>query len=320
MVAMSGQKDAAFEALRRYDVSPQRVRLAAESFNSIFRVTTASAVYALRVGAALQIHPEGTAAVEAAWHRRLRQQGVCVPDVLANTDGEFATLVGNARAGHGPSVCLLFEWVAGRSLRTCMTGRRAAALGRLSAQLQQDAAQWSPAGAQDVLRADRVLYWQLPDQLAAAGDRFGVGTLFTDAAARAQRVVDALWQNPPHRPHLVHGDLTPQNVIVSPPHGLVPIDFQDTILGFEVQDLSISVSALRRLPDGDRLTAAFRAGYGEVRQWPDVSPALFDSLIAARALHQLNLTLNSAGMAGLDSYVASHADRARAWMRRPTGL
>ena len=140
---MSGQRDAAFEALRRYDVSPQRVRLAAESFNSVFRVTTAAAVYALRVGAALQIHPEGTAAVEAAWHRRLHQRGVCVPDVMASTDGEFATLVGDGRAGPGSRVCLLFDWVAGRSLRTRMTERRAAMLGRLSARLQQDAAQWS---------------------------------------------------------------------------------------------------------------------------------------------------------------------------------
>ena len=317
---MSGQRDAALEALRRYDISPQRVRLAAESFNSIFRVTTASAVYALRVGAALQIHPEGTAAVEAAWHRRLRQHGVCVPDVVANTDGEFATVVGNGRAGHGRRVCLLFEWVAGRSLRTCMTERRSAALGRLSARLQQDAADWPPSSAHDVLRADRVLYWQLPDQLAAAGSRFGFGTLFADAAARAQTVVGWLWRNPPHQSHLVHGDLTPQNVIVSPLNGLVPIDFQDTVQGFEVQDLSITVSALRRWPDGDRLTEAFRAGYSELRPWPDVSPALFNSLIAARALHQLNLTLNTADMAGLDSYVAGHAERARAWMRRPTGL
>lgn len=131
----------AFEALRRYDVSPQAVRLAAESFNAIFRVTTAAAVYALRVGAALQIHPEGTSAVEAAWHRRLPEHGVYAPDVLANIDGEFATLVRNGHAGHAPLVCLLFEWVAGRSLRTCMTERRAAALGRLSARLKQDAAQ-----------------------------------------------------------------------------------------------------------------------------------------------------------------------------------
>jgi Ser/Thr protein kinase RdoA (MazF antagonist) len=317
---MTEHRAVALEALRHYDLVPQRVRLAAESFNSIFQVTTASAVYALRVGAVLQIHPEGTAAVEAAWHRRLRQHGMLVPDVLANADGEPATLVADDRAEHGTRVCVVFDWVTGRSLRSGMSGRRAAALGRLSARLQQDGAAWSPPGAAEVLRADRVLYWQVPDQLAAAGPRFGFGTLFTDAQARAQAVLDSLWQSPPHPPHLVHGDLTPQNVIVSPRNGLVPIDFQDTVLGFEVQDLAITISALRRWPGSDRLIDAFRAGYGEHRAWPDVAPALFDSLIAARGLQQLNLTMNLAGGNELDSYLASHAGRVRTWMRSPAGL
>ena len=316
---MSGHRAVALEALRKYDVAPETVRLAAESFNSIFRVTTASAVYALRVGAVLQIHPEGTAAVEAAWHRRLREQGVFVPDVLANVDGELATSVTDGRAEHGTRVCILFEWVAGRSLRTCMTGPRAAALGRLSARLHQDGAVWSPPGVINVLRADRVLYWQVPDRLAAAGPRFGFGTLFTDALARAQSVLDALWQDPPHPPHLVHGDLTPHNVIVSPRHGLVPIDFQDTVQGFEVQDLSITISALRRWPGSGRLVDAFRSGYCELRAWPDVSPALLDSLVVARGLQQMNLTLNVADNDGLESYVAGHAERVRSWMRHPTG-
>jgi Ser/Thr protein kinase RdoA (MazF antagonist) len=306
----------ALAALRNYEIVPESVSLAAESFNSIFRVTTAAAVYALRVGALLQIHPEGTAVIEAAWHRRLREQGVFVPDVLANIDGELATLVPDERAEHSTRVCILFEWVAGHSLRTRMTGPRAAALGRLSARLQQDGAAWSPAGASKVLQADRVLYWQLPDQLAAAGSRFGFGTLFTDALDRAQAVLDALWQNPPHPPHLVHGDLTPQNVIVSPRHGLVPIDFQDTVRGFEIQDLSITISALRRWPDSDRLVDAFRSGYSEHRAWPDVSPALLDSLIVARGLQQMNLTLNATDIDGLETYVASHAERVHTWMRR----
>jgi hypothetical protein len=77
---------------------------------------------------------------------------------------------------------------------------------------------------------------------------------------------------------------------------------------------------LRRWPDGDRLVDAFRSGYSECRAWPDVSPALFESLIVARALHQMNLTLNTTGPDGLESYVARHAHRIRAWMRCPTGL
>jgi Ser/Thr protein kinase RdoA (MazF antagonist) len=168
-----------------------------------------------------------------------------------------------------------------------------------------------------VLRADRVLYWRVPDQLAAAGSRFGFGTLFTDALARAQAVLDALWQYPPHPPHLMHGDLTPQNVIVSPRNGLVPIDFQDTVLAFDIQDVSITVSALRRWPGSGRLIDAFRSGYCEHRTWPDASPDLLDSLIVARGLQQMNLTLNVAANDGLERYVASHAERVRTWMRLP---
>lgn len=301
-------------------MAPLRIRLAAESFNSIFRVTAAAAVYALRVGPTLQIHAEGTAAVEAAWHRRLRQQGVYVPDVYANSAGEFATLVPDAQAAQGSRVCVLFEWVTGRSLRSRLTERRAAALGRLAAGLHQDAAAWAPCGDRGTLVADRVLYWRLPEQLSAAGLRFGFGTLFSDALARAQSVVDWFWRNPPHPPHLVHGDLTPANVITSPLHGLVPIDFQDTVLGFEAQDLAITVADLRSRPDGDRLADAFRSGYSECRPWPDISPALFGSLIVARSLNQMNLTLNAADTDKLATYMSSRAERLRAWMRSPSGL
>ena len=315
---MSGQsaRTVACAAIQRYDVTPLRVRLAARSFNSIFRVTSASAVYALRVGSTLAIHPEGTAAVEAAWHRRLRRRGVYVPDVQANVSGELTTLVPDHDTAR---VCVLFDWVAGRSLRTCLTQRRSAALGALSARLHAEAVTWSPAGGGDVLTADRVLYWLVPDRLAEAGMRFGYGTLFTDAVARAQSVIDALWRNPPHPPHLVHGDLTPANVIAAPRVGLVPIDFQDTVLGLEVQDLAITVAALRRRPGGDRFADAFRAGYVECRPWPDVSPDLFDSLVAGRWLHQLNITLNTVDLGQLDGYLAGHAERTRAWLRRPSG-
>ena len=102
---MAEHRTVALEALRRYDIVPRRVRLAAESFNSIFRVTTASAVYALRVGAVLRIHPEPAAAVEAAWRRQARiSAALVVPDVLANADGETATLVADDRAQQGTRV------------------------------------------------------------------------------------------------------------------------------------------------------------------------------------------------------------------------
>ena len=86
--------------------------------------------------------------------------------------------------------------VGGRAFPADLHDRAAAAaLGRLSARLQQDAVAWSPSGAGDVLLADRVLYWRLPEQFSVAGSRFGFGILFLDALARAQSVVDSLWRS-----------------------------------------------------------------------------------------------------------------------------
>ena len=150
------------------------------------------------------------------------------------------------------------------------------------------------------------------------GPGSGSGTLFADAAARAQAAVDTLWRDPPHPPHLVHGDLTPPNVIVAPRVGLVPIDFQDTVAAWRRRTC--------RSPS-PRCAACRTAAGWKARSapgtpnaaWPDVSPDLFDSLVEARWLHQLNLTLNVTGMDGLAGYVAGHAARARAWMRPPSG-
>jgi hypothetical protein len=62
---------------------------------------------------------------------------------------------------------------------------------------------------------------------------------------------------------------------------------------------------------------AFPAHPADRRPWPDVSPALFESLIVARGLHHMNLTLNITGTDGLEGYIAGHAEQVRAWMRSP---
>jgi Ser/Thr protein kinase RdoA (MazF antagonist) len=309
---MHDLRQVAREALRRYDLAPRRVTRAAESFNTVFRVTTDSAGYALRVGAASAIHAAGTLEAEGAWLRRLRDDGVTVPALHANTAGQFGTPV--AAGPSGTRVCALFDWIAGRSLRTRLTAPAAAALGRLAARLHESARDWTPADPPDVLVADRVLYWRLPTRLTAPDLPFR--TLFADALDRAQAAVDALWRTPPHRPHLLHGDLTPANAVAAPGGTIVPIDFQDVVRGFDVQDLAISVAALRRAPAGPRLTEAFREGYAAVRPWPDVSPAVFESLIAARALHQINLTLNLREPADLSGYLAGRAERLLDWLRK----
>ena len=73
---------------------------------------------------------------------------------------------------------------------------------------------------------------------------------------------------------------------------LRPIDFQDLVWGLDVWDLSISIASLHRFDETGRLHEHFRRGYAAVRSWPDVGSDVMAALIAARRLHQLNLTLN----------------------------
>ena len=135
-----------------------------------------------------------------------------------------------------------------------------------------------------VLTADRVLYWHLENRLHE------LGPMILEAFDRATAGIEALWAAPPNPPQLLHGDLTPSNVMVGGDH-LIPIDFQDAIWGLDVQDLSLSLVSLDHIDSSGDLRAAFRSGYESVRRWPDLSPELLDTLCAARRLHQLNLSL-----------------------------
>jgi Ser/Thr protein kinase RdoA (MazF antagonist) len=292
-----------------------RITAVARSFNTVFRIEEAGGrTLALRVGPAERIHAEGTELVEARWMRALRAEAsLAVPDVIDAADGMPVV-----RTRHpdvpGERACMLFEWVRGRRLSTAMTEARARELGALAALLHDHASSAAAPGPPPVLVADRALYWRVPDRLG----ELGWGALLDDARERAEGATAALWSQPPHPPHLLHGDLTADNVLISG-NGLVPIDFQDLVGGFDVQDLAITHAALDRFPDCGRLSCAFRHGYEARRRWPDPEPTLFAALIAGRRLHQLNLTLalRSPGP-GLERIVARAHRRTLEWLQSCT--
>jgi Ser/Thr protein kinase RdoA (MazF antagonist) len=139
-------------------------------------------------------------------------------------------------------------------------------------------------------------------------------SLVGEAFDRASDAVAALWADPPHRPHLLHGDFTARNVMMRD-RLLVPIDFQDLVVGFDVQDLAIALDSLGRFAGGTDLREEFRVGYESVRPWPDLDAGLLDALIAARLLHQMNLNL-AVGLweTGLDRFIARVRGRLAEWM------
>jgi Ser/Thr protein kinase RdoA (MazF antagonist) len=304
-------RDLARVALAEYGLEDARVTLLKQTFNTLFRVVDRNGrKTALRVGTADRVHTDETEAVETAWLVALRAEtDIDAPLPIANRAGAFVT---NVECDGVPARrrCVLFEWARGRRLSEVIDEPSAARAGALLARLHVHGAGFEGGRPQPVNVADTVALFAVPDRIPRIDARYG--TLFAEAIDRAQRAVDALWADPPHPPHLVHGDLHPDNILVWR-RRLTPIDFQDSFWGFEVQDLAITVAALERHADAARLGGALRAGYERVRPWP-ADDATIRELVGARHLSQLNLGCN-VRRPGLDEFVARQADWLRAWMR-----
>ena len=301
----------ALAATAGYGFDTRSCVCAVHSYNTIFRVEARTgARYALRVSPAVRVHPDGTESAEVAWLAALRDDGVAtVPSAVASSDGSSVLDV-EVKAVPEPRRCVLFEWISGHVIGDRMTLDRARRIGIINGLLHEHAATWVSTPPPDIPIGDRVLYWSLPSRLGELAPAHG--SLIREALDRAQRSVDDLWRDRSQAPRLLHGDLSPSNVMIRGGEAIA-LDFQDLFWGFEHQDLAITINVLGLYPEPAPILEAFRRGYREVRRWPEMDPGRLDALIAARWLQQLNLGLN-VRKAGLDAFVARHVARLRAWM------
>ncbi|MEO7370796.1 MAG: phosphotransferase, partial [Ilumatobacteraceae bacterium] len=210
----------------------------------------------------------------------------------------------------GRRYCSVMTWVHGRIVRDGFDHAIAGRLGAVQAVLHEQSSTYTPPEIPRGIIANQVVYFGNTSLLA--GYRSAYGSLFVDAIERVQLVLDALWRSPPHRPHLLHGDCGPQNVMQRRGR-LTPIDFQDLQFGFDVQDAAITINDLRRQYDDGTLIDAYLAGYRSVRQWPLDDPALELALGAGRRLNFINLGLNLQ-RPGLHEYIERHAASLAQWM------
>lgn len=289
----------ALSALRAWGLPRADVLGVSRSFNTVVHVAAGGRELALRIAPAVGLHAPGSDVAEHALLEHLAEQGVRVPRVRTTPDGAVSVHVDSPG---GAVACMLLDWVPGADVPRPASPDDAADLGRLSATLHEAAPSSAhlPSG---VLDGRHVLSFRIPDRLAEAGQH--AATLVA-AHAASQRALDALWARAAGTPRVLHGDLTPANVVRSSA-GLVPIDFQDAFWGHPEQDVAITLVRLLRddAADGADRRGAFRAGYESVRTWP-LAPDLEPHLLAARSvqLADLGLTLRAPG---LDEHLARHA-------------
>jgi len=307
----------AIRALERYDVVVARCSMVPQpydTYNTLFRVDTVGGpTLALRLSPEGTIHAPGCEIAEADWLGALREDTLLsVPELHTTTDGALMVEVGSPDVP-GVRRCAVFGWLPGEPMSQHPTADLAAKAGRISAALHKHGALHSTPSPSTVLVADRVIYWRMASLLDELIPSYG--SLFTEATERAQQVIDRLWHHPPHPVHLVHGDLTLYNIMAFEGH-LTPIDFQDMIWGFELQDVAITIASLRSFDDADALVSAFFSGYAQVRTLPDHDTETLEGLIAARQIDSLNYALY-VRKPELDTVVPEMARSMTQWLNRP---
>jgi Ser/Thr protein kinase RdoA (MazF antagonist) len=283
----------ASKALEQYAVQVASLSLAGWYTNTLFKVrTTDGSAYMLRL-CAPSWRTETDLRSEVAWLNALAQvTDIGAPCPVATANGEYLPEV-RVDGVSGARRCLLMSWVPGSSLEKQLSEENMYKMGVLFTRMHDHGETFVPPDGFTTRRMDRVLARAEADVLFCA-EHAGA---FTQESRQIfectrQRVDEAYTQlyGSRQRPIVIHHDLWHGNINIHRGR-LFPLDFEDTVWGFPVQDIAMAMQDLMMDVEPERyepLLAAFRAGYEALRPWPEAYESEMDTFRAGRMLWTAN--------------------------------
>jgi Ser/Thr protein kinase RdoA (MazF antagonist) len=284
----------AWQALKRYDLEVARLSLVTNDLNGIFRIDTRDGQkYILRVSLPEGGHTRDHIAAEMDWLAALdRDTDLHVPRPIPARDGAFVVEAG-APGVPQPRLCAVFTWVPGVDLDKHLTRQNVSKLGELMAGLHDHALTYRPPAGLSLQHFDRVFPFTEPVILFE--ERYSNffppqrRLVFEKAVLWVQDAIDRLKAcREPMR--IMHCDLHQWNVRIYRGK-LYPIDFEDLMLGWPVQDIASTLYYFFPLENYQSLRDAFEQGYTRRSSWPERYPGEIDAFIAGQGLILSNFIL-----------------------------
>jgi len=279
------------QAIQLWDVPAPRVSLLTNHWNAIYTIRTGDGDrYVLRVGKPA-VRSETEVCSELFWLRSLNDEtDLLLPMPVSAVDGRpFVTV----RTGDASTerYCALFTWLPGRTTRGQATTTNVEKLGGAMAALHNHADRFGAPAWFTNSRLDRVWTHSPVDPATGAGIHPLLTPRLRDLVRRAgeqtQAELDRLYENPSGL-RFLHADLHLGNAKLH--RGKLGIlDFDDSLWGFPIQDIGITLFHLARYAAPDQLRQTFRAGYEPTRQWPERYEGEVEHHIDARLLDMIGL-------------------------------
>ncbi len=311
----------ALAALDHYDLTVNRISVVTYHLNVLYRVeTTDGRRFALRIS-----HPTWRDDVELrselAWLLALaRETDIGAHEPLPNRDGELITTVAVDGVPETRRA-VLFTWAPGVQLAERLTDTYVEQMGVLSARLHEHGATFKPPAGFTTRRLDRlfprgetnILFTPEFAHLFSPDRR----AIFEEGIAVAQTELDRLFRSP-EPPRVVHGDLHHENVLVHRGR-LHPVDFEDIINAYPIQDIALTFYDFRYYTDPtrhdyDKLCAAFQRGYTTRLAWPQEYANQINILHLVRRIWIANWVLQREAVEHHAAFIERETERFHAWL------
>ena len=281
----------ALQALGQYDLDVQRVKLLGLFTNALFRVQTAAGQsYVLR------ICPPGWRTTsdlqaEVTWLLALaRDTDIGAPLPIPARDGEYI-VVAHGKGLPQASRCMLMSWIPGVNLGKRLNEANLFKMGALFARLHAYSAGFKPPEGFSQRKMSQVYAREEEAVLFGEACREAFTphsrAIFEKAWAKIEEAYTQLYADP-RGLRVIHHDLWHDNIKVFRGK-LRPLDFEDTVWGYPVQDIAMAMQDLMDdvepgALDGDfeQAQAAFRRGYESLSVWPEQYPGQIDTFRAGR--------------------------------------
>ena len=280
------------KALDEYDLRVERVKFLTIGTNTMFQIRSADGEkLVLRIYSDEETTLKENQA-EMFWLDALkRDTDLKVTEPIARRDGEYMTIV-SVPGVPDERRCVLFKWIPGRTLENYLSSENYYKFGQTLAKLHNHASTLKPLPPHiQPKKWDKVFYY--PDE-PVVYDAPEYSHLFPperielleEVIEQADRVFAGLFADKDGQ-ILIHGDLHFWNVHFHRGE-LYVIDFEDVNLGYPVQDVAVTLSYGQQRDGYAEWKAAFKQGYGSVREWPVEGERTIQTLMAARSAMFIN--------------------------------